>query len=77
MNFYPPFLTNRDKCSIDDIVKHIEHFMELGGGDNIGIGADFDGVDCLPERYKAVLKICIKYLTDCLQEDILKNKQRK
>ena len=29
VNFYPPFLTNRDKCGIDDIVKHIEHFMEL------------------------------------------------
>ena len=24
VNFYPPFLTNRDKCGIDDIVKHID-----------------------------------------------------
>ena len=54
VNFYPPFLTNRDKCGIDDIVKHIEHFMELGGEDNIGIGADFDGVDCLPEGISGV-----------------------
>ena len=54
VNFYPPFLTNRDKCGIDDIVKHIEHFMELGGEDNIGIGADFDGVDCLPEGINGV-----------------------
>ncbi len=28
--------------------------MELGGEDNIGIGADFDGVDCLPEGISGV-----------------------
>ena len=49
INFYPTFLTDDGKCTVDDIVKHIDHFMELGGEDNIGIGADFDGVDCLPE----------------------------
>lgn len=49
INFYPTFLTESDKCTVDDIVKHIDHFMELGGEDNIGIGADFDGVDCLPD----------------------------
>lgn len=54
INFYPAFLTNGDKCTVDDIVKHIDHFMELGGEDNIGIGADFDGVDCLPEGINGV-----------------------
>ena len=49
INFYPTFLTDGGKCTVDDIVKHIDHFMELGGEDNIGIGADFDGVDCLPD----------------------------
>lgn len=49
INFYPPFLNESGRANIDDIIKHIEHFMALGGGDNIGIGADFDGVDCLPE----------------------------
>ncbi|MCC8161070.1 MAG: dipeptidase [Oscillospiraceae bacterium] len=49
INFYPPFLTAESKCGIDDIVRHIDHFMSLGGEDNIGIGADFDGVDCLPD----------------------------
>lgn len=48
INLYPKFLTSEARCGIDDIVKHIEHFAELGGIDNIGIGADFDGVDCLP-----------------------------
>lgn len=49
INLYPTFLTENKTCTIDDIIKHIDHFMELGGEDNIGIGADFDGVDCLPE----------------------------
>lgn len=48
INLYPKFLTGEVQCGIDDIIKHIEHFAELGGIDNIGIGADFDGVDCLP-----------------------------
>lgn len=49
VNFYPYFLTGSEKAGIDDIVRHIEYFMSLGGENNIGIGADFDGVDCLPE----------------------------
>ncbi|UKI36229.1 MAG: dipeptidase [Clostridiales bacterium] len=35
-------------ASSDDAVRHIEHFMALGGEDNIGIGADFDGIDSTP-----------------------------
>ena len=33
---------------IDHILKHIEHFLNLGGEDNICLGCDFDGVDSLP-----------------------------
>ncbi len=57
INFYPYFLTDKTDCSIDDIIKHIEHFMELGGEDNIGIGADFDGIDCLPDGISGVQDI--------------------
>ncbi len=49
INFYPPFLNESGRADIDDIIKHIEHFVSLGGEDGVGIGADFDGVDCLPE----------------------------
>lgn len=54
VNFYPPFLTSGGRCTVDDIARHIDHFMSLGGEDNIGIGADFDGVDCLPEGIRGV-----------------------
>lgn len=50
INFFPPFVKESGKPGIDDIIKHIDHFISLGGEDNIGIGADFDGVDgMLPE----------------------------
>lgn len=54
INFYPDFLTEESECSAQDIVRHINHFMELGGEDNIGIGADFDGVDKLPNGISGV-----------------------
>lgn len=44
INFYPPFLGDE----IADVVRHIDHFIALGGEDNIGFGSDFDGVDALP-----------------------------
>ena len=49
INFYPMFLNDKGRAGIDDIVRHIERFMSLGGENCIGIGADFDGVDYLPE----------------------------
>lgn len=48
INYYPLFLNNTDSADINDIVRHIEHFMSLGGEDHIGLGGDFDGVDTLP-----------------------------
>lgn len=35
--------TGHSKASILDVVNHIEHFIEVGGIDCVGIGSDFDG----------------------------------
>lgn len=45
INLYPPFLDSSGKANVDSAIRHIEHFMALGGENNIGIGADFDGTD--------------------------------
>lgn len=47
INFYPPFL-GAGKADISTVIKHIEHFMALGGEDSIGLGSDFDGIDAVP-----------------------------
>ncbi len=49
INFYPPFLNESGDATVDDIIKHMVHFLELGGENNIGFGSDFDGVDYLPD----------------------------
>ena len=49
INFYPDFLTNSNCASVKDIVKHIRHMFEIGACKCVGIGADFDGVDYLPD----------------------------
>ncbi len=48
INYYPMFLARRGDAATEDVVRHIEHFMALGGENHIGLGSDFDGIDCTP-----------------------------
>ena len=57
INLYPFFLNNTAIASIDDIIRHIEHIAAVTGEEHIGLGADFDGVECLPEGVKGVQDI--------------------
>lgn len=43
---YPEFLTGTKQAAIKDLASHIEHICSLGGENLIGIGSDFDGIDC-------------------------------
>ena len=45
----PQHLTIREKCSVDDIAAHIEHYMSLGGENTVCLGCDLDGVEKLPD----------------------------
>lgn len=49
INLYPDFLKDSKDASISDIIRHIEYISGLIGSDHIGLGADFDGVESLPE----------------------------
>lgn len=52
INFYKAFLNNNsNQASKLDILKHIDHFLSLGGENNISIGSDFDGCE-LPSDIK-------------------------
>lgn len=48
VNFYPVFLTDEKECRKEKILEHIEYILNLGGENNVGIGSDFDGIDCMP-----------------------------
>ena len=42
-------------ASLDDVLNHFDHVVNLAGVDHVGIGSDFDGVgDSLPEGLKDV-----------------------
>ena len=49
VNFYPWFLSDSGKASCDTIADHIDHICQLGGGDIVGFGSDFDGIEITPE----------------------------
>lgn len=54
INFYPEFLTENKKCTIEDIFSHIAYFFQLGGEMHVGFGSDFDGVSALPHNFCGV-----------------------
>lgn len=66
VNYYTDFLG--DFKGIDGIIAHIEHFMSLGGEENIGIGADLDGGITLPDGIEGV-KDHYKVLNALLQRN--------
>ncbi len=35
-------------CEIDDVVRHIRHYLEIGGENALCLGCDFDGIDETP-----------------------------
>ena len=40
---YHGFLTDNEKVSLLDAVRHIDYMVKLIGEDHVGIGSDFDG----------------------------------
>lgn len=42
--YCPMFIKESGVTTIDDLIRHIEHFCSLGGVRNIGLGSDFDGI---------------------------------
>lgn len=54
INFYPTFLKENERADIKSIIEHIDYIAGLAGTDIIGIGADFDGVDFLPNGINGV-----------------------
>ncbi|MCW5981652.1 MAG: dipeptidase [Bryobacteraceae bacterium] len=43
-------------ATLDDVVLHIDRVVKLAGVDAVGIGSDFDGVECVPTGLEDVSK---------------------
>ncbi|MBQ7038970.1 MAG: dipeptidase [Clostridia bacterium] len=58
INLCPYFLEeNGEDADITSIVRHIEHFMSLGGEDILSLGGDLDGVSYLPKGISGIFDI--------------------
>lgn len=45
MTYVPYFVAEGNRVSIDDLMRHINHILALGGENHIGLGSDFDGIE--------------------------------
>ncbi|XP_071512639.1 dipeptidase 1-like isoform X2 [Panulirus ornatus] len=54
VSFYNHFLTCSERATVKDVVGHINHVRNIAGVHHVGIGADFDGVNKLPEGLEDV-----------------------
>ena len=49
LNLYPLFLKSNGDAHIEDILPHVEYFLELGFEQNLCLGCDMDGATLPPE----------------------------
>ena len=48
ITFVSDFLTDKEKASSDDVIRHIDYIVQKWGIDYVGIGSDFFGTEKLP-----------------------------
>lgn len=56
VNFSPSFICE-GKATVERLVDHIDHIVELVGPDHVGLGSDFDGIGTTPEGLEDVSKM--------------------
>ena len=45
LNYCRNFLSDEGRGSMEDLWRHVERFLELGAGDCLALGSDYDGTD--------------------------------
>lgn len=54
LNFCPAFLReDASRACAEDLLRHAEHFLSLGGENTLSMGSDFDGTD-LPDGIRGI-----------------------
>ena len=63
MNYAPSFVVPRDKITegykptVEDLVNHIDHIVDVVGINHVGLGSDFDGIGQPPADLEDVSKV--------------------
>ncbi|MEM0961260.1 MAG: dipeptidase [Bacteroidota bacterium] len=60
VNFYPDYIGS-GRTSVETVLDHIDHAVQVAGVDHVGLGSDFDGVPRLPVGLGDVTRL--PYLT--------------
>lgn len=61
INFYPYFLTTTAQAGVEDVIRHIDHAVKVGGIEHVGIGTDFDGIEVTPVGLENVSKLPVVF----------------
>lgn len=60
INLNPGFLRidgGTNGAEIEDVVRHIDHFLDLGGENVLCMGADWDGISALPRGMESISSV--------------------
>lgn len=57
VNFYPRFLREDGRATVEDIAEHIDYMCQLGAQKHVGFGSDFDGIEYTPEGCESPAKV--------------------
>lgn len=67
INFYCDFVKQQaSPPTLSDVVDHIDHAVKVAGIEHVGIGSDFDGIECAPVGLQSVADF--PHLTKALLE---------
>ena len=67
LSMAPEHLSDSGNAGIDDIRRHLEHYLSLGGEDTVVFGCDFDGISSTPDGVSGIRDIPKLY--DTLSRD--------
>jgi membrane dipeptidase len=43
LNFHAPFVAGKPEATLDDVLRQVDHMVQIAGIDHVALGSDFDG----------------------------------
>lgn len=72
LNLCPFFLTDSGEAGMEDVLRHAEHILRLGGEEILGLGTDFDGITATPAGLPDVtaIPVLIEHLAQAFGQEV-------